>query len=124
MPDIVVFDESFVNRAVPFAAFTARKSLFACWNRPRKATFHSTTFQPNSISPLHFMRCLAEADTEFMRRHGERLELVNADLALARRVVPPLLQPRALSPDSGDGIPHGRRSCRGLVYCGERPACV
>ena len=57
VPDIVVFDESFVDHAVPFGAFTARKSLFACWNRPGKATFHSTTFQPNTISTLHFMHC-------------------------------------------------------------------
>src|SRR5262249_43328785 len=48
-PDIVVFDESFVDHAVPFSAFTARKSLFDCWNRPGRATFHSTTFQPNTI---------------------------------------------------------------------------
>ena len=81
VPDIVVFDESFVNRAVPFAAFTARQSLFACWNRPGKATFHSTTFQPNTISALHFMRCLFKADPEFTRRHGELLESVLADLS-------------------------------------------
>ena len=47
-PDVIVFDESFVGRAVPFAAFTARRSLFAAWNRPGKSTFHSTTFQPNT----------------------------------------------------------------------------
>src|SRR5262249_9413632 len=44
-PDIVVFDESFANRDVPFSAFTARKSLYDQWNRPGKTTFHSTTFQ-------------------------------------------------------------------------------
>ena len=73
VPDIVVFDESFVDHAVPFGAFTARKSLFACWNRPGKATFHSTTFQPNTISTLHFMKCLAKADPEFHGRHREEL---------------------------------------------------
>ena len=81
VPDIVVFDESFVNHAVPFAAFTARKSLFACWNQPGRATFHSTTFQPNTISTLHFMRCLATADPEFAGRYGELLEGVGTDLS-------------------------------------------
>jgi acetylornithine/succinyldiaminopimelate/putrescine aminotransferase len=69
VPDIVVFDESFVDHAVPFGAFTARKSVCACWNRPGKATFHSTTFQPNSISTLQFMRCLATADPDFHARY-------------------------------------------------------
>src|SRR5262249_21682591 len=32
VPDIVVFDESFVNHDVPFSAFTARKSLYGYWN--------------------------------------------------------------------------------------------
>ncbi len=74
-PDIVVFDESFVDHAVPFSAFTARKSLFACWNQARKATFHSTTFQPNTISTLHFMNCLASVDPEF---HGYYREVFAA----------------------------------------------
>jgi acetylornithine/succinyldiaminopimelate/putrescine aminotransferase len=64
-PDIVVFDESFVNHDVPFAAFTARKSLYKHWNRPGKTTFHSTTYQPNTISTLHFMRCLEQGDPGF-----------------------------------------------------------
>ena len=80
VPDIVVFDESFVDHAVPFAAFTARKSLFACWNQPGKATFHSTTFQPNTISTLHFMNCLAQADPDFAGRYREDLQGMSADL--------------------------------------------
>jgi acetylornithine/succinyldiaminopimelate/putrescine aminotransferase len=64
-PDIVIFDESFVNRAVPFSAFAARRSLYDHWNRPGKTTFHSTTYQPNTISNLHFLRCLEWADPEF-----------------------------------------------------------
>jgi acetylornithine/succinyldiaminopimelate/putrescine aminotransferase len=70
LPDVVVFDESFVDHAVPFAAFTARRSLFAIWNRPGKGTFHSTTFQPNTISARHFMNCLAQADPGFFERHA------------------------------------------------------
>jgi acetylornithine/succinyldiaminopimelate/putrescine aminotransferase len=56
-PDIVVFDESFVDWAVPFSAFSAPKALFDHWNQPGKTTFHSTTYQPNAISTMHFMRC-------------------------------------------------------------------
>jgi acetylornithine/succinyldiaminopimelate/putrescine aminotransferase len=81
VPDIVVFDESFVNHAVPFAAFTARQSLFACWNRPGKATFHSTTFQPNTISARHFMRCVTAADAEFSCEHSELLASVLTDVS-------------------------------------------
>ena len=80
-PDVVVFDESFVDRGVPFAAFTARKSLFAAWNRPGKSTFHSTTFQPNTISTRHFMNCLAAADPDFLRRHADDLNAISDDLA-------------------------------------------
>ena len=74
MPDIVVFDESFVNHEVPFAAFSARKSLFAHWNRARNATFHSTTFQPNTISTLQFMNCVARFDSEFHALHADELQ--------------------------------------------------
>jgi acetylornithine/succinyldiaminopimelate/putrescine aminotransferase len=80
-PDIVVFDESFVDHAVPWSAFTARKSLFALWNRPAKATFHSTTFQPNTISSLHFMRFLAKADPKFHSRLVDSLQRLRTDLA-------------------------------------------
>ncbi len=81
VPDIVVFDESFVDHAVPFSAFAARKSVIACWNRPGKATFHSTTFQPNTISTLHFMRCLADADPEFHARYREHFERVLTEVS-------------------------------------------
>jgi acetylornithine/succinyldiaminopimelate/putrescine aminotransferase len=81
-PDIVVFDESFVNRQVPFAAFTARRSLYDHWNKPRLSTFHSTTFQPNTISSLHFMRCLLDADPEFYAEVHPELESIRQDLTV------------------------------------------
>ncbi|WP_165253020.1 aminotransferase class III-fold pyridoxal phosphate-dependent enzyme [Paludisphaera soli] len=81
VPDVVVFDESFAGRAVPFGAFTARRSLFAPWNRPGKSTFHSTTFQPNTISTRHFMNCLASRDPDFLVRHSEELRAIRDDLA-------------------------------------------
>lgn len=79
-PDVVVFDESFVNRDVPFAAFTARKTLYAHWNRPGKATFHSTTYQPNTVSSLHFLRCLETADPPFWAAVAPELERIRDDL--------------------------------------------
>ncbi len=80
MPDIVVFDESFVNREVPFGAFTAKKSLYNHWNRPGKSTFHSTTFQPNTISTLHFMRCLERDDPQFHAALAPELARAETDL--------------------------------------------
>jgi acetylornithine/succinyldiaminopimelate/putrescine aminotransferase len=65
VPDVVVFDESFVNRAVPFAAFTARKRLYAQWHKIGGGAFHSTTYQPNTVSTLHFMRCAERDDPDF-----------------------------------------------------------
>jgi len=78
-PDIVVFEESFVNHEVPFAAFTATKSLYDHWNKIGQGAFHSTTFQPNTISSLHFMRCLEEADPEFHTMHKSMLERILRD---------------------------------------------
>jgi acetylornithine/succinyldiaminopimelate/putrescine aminotransferase len=93
VPDITIFDESFVNRVVPFAAFTARKWLFDCWNHSAKATFHSTTFQPNTISTRHFMRCLAEFDPAFFHEHHELLERLGTDLSLRGEVYRRLFNP-------------------------------
>jgi acetylornithine/succinyldiaminopimelate/putrescine aminotransferase len=94
-PDVVVFDETFVNRDVPFAAFTARKELYDHWNRPGKTTFHSTTYQPNTISALHFLRCLEAADPDFHAALAADLRRVEADpgfrAALFRRMYSPSL---------------------------------
>jgi acetylornithine/succinyldiaminopimelate/putrescine aminotransferase len=94
-PDIVVFDESFVDRAVPFSALTARKALYDHWNRPGKATFHSTTYQPNTISSLHFMRCLEKVDPEFRESVAPDLHKIETDLGvrgeLFRRLYSPAL---------------------------------
>src|SRR5262249_38313694 len=92
-PDIVVFDESFVNHEVPFSAFTARKTLYNHWNRPGKTTFHSTTFQPNSISSLHFLRCLREADPERVATLAHDLEKIQTDLEVGRDLFRRLYSP-------------------------------
>ncbi len=96
-PDIVVFDESFVNRDVPFAAFTARKAVYDCWNHSAKSTFHSTTFQPNTISTLHFMNCLKAADPEFHAGIERELAQVEADVELRRSLFRRLYSPSLAS---------------------------
>jgi acetylornithine/succinyldiaminopimelate/putrescine aminotransferase len=80
LPDIVVFDESFVENAVPLGAFAARKQLYRHWNRRRMATFHSTTFQPNTTSSLHFMRCLENHSPHFVDHHAVALKRIEDDL--------------------------------------------
>jgi acetylornithine/succinyldiaminopimelate/putrescine aminotransferase len=108
VPDIVVFDESFVNHEVPFSAFTARKSLYDHWNQPGKTTFHSTTYQPNTISSLHFLRCLKSADPEFHSGIGAELKRIDADMAyrgdVFRRLYSPSLYKaiRTTGYDTGD----------------------
>jgi acetylornithine/succinyldiaminopimelate/putrescine aminotransferase len=93
IPDIVLFDESFVGHAVPFSAFTARRKLYDQWNRPGKTTFHSTTFQPNTIASLHFMRCLAAHDPEFHAALAPELSSIHSDLDVRRDLFRRLYSP-------------------------------
>ena len=92
-PDIVVFDESFVRRHVPFGAFTARKSLFQHWNRKGFTTFHSTTFQPNTIASLHFLRCLERDDPTFFGQMAKHLERIRQDRAYRKSLFARLYSP-------------------------------
>ena len=78
-PDIVVFDESFTNHEVPFGAFVASKRLFGHWSGRGKSTFHSTTFQPNTISSLHLMRSLRELAPGLVRPHEAVLTRIERD---------------------------------------------
>ena len=114
-PDVVVFDETFVNRDVPFAAFTARRSHYDHWNRPGKTTFHSTTYQPNTISSLHFLRCLDREDAEFYRSIGAELEKVRTDPAVRRSLFRRLYSPSLVKTIALRRLRHaGRPRCRGL----------
>jgi 4-aminobutyrate aminotransferase-like enzyme len=81
-PDIVVFDESFTRRQVPFGAFSARPELAALWTVKGMTNFHSTTFQPNTISTMHFLKCLHEQSEPFYRQLLPSLKplLVDHDL--------------------------------------------
>jgi acetylornithine/succinyldiaminopimelate/putrescine aminotransferase len=93
VPDIVVFDESFVNHDVPFGAFTARKTLYNHWNRPGKTTFHSTTYQPNTVSTMHFMRCLETADPAFRREIAGELDRIQSNLKIRAKAFKRLYSP-------------------------------
>ncbi len=68
VPDVVVFDESFTRRQVPFGAFTARREIAAQWTVKGMTNFHSTTFQPNTVSTMHFLKCLQEHSEAFYRQ--------------------------------------------------------
>ncbi len=98
-PDIVVFDETFVDLAVPFGAFTAGKALFDHWNKRGKSTFHSTTFQPNTISTRHFMRCLERDDPEAFATLAPQLNRIVTDVDfrndLYRKLYSPALRKAA-----------------------------
>ncbi len=78
-PRIVVFDETMTRRDVPFGAFSAHPDLYSKWSRRKMATFHSTTYQPNSISTLHFVRCLKYLLPEFMQRLKPELDALLQD---------------------------------------------
>jgi acetylornithine/succinyldiaminopimelate/putrescine aminotransferase len=92
-PDVVVFDESFVHRDVPFGAFTARKALYDHWNRPEYSTFHSTTYQPNAVSTLHFMKCLERDDPEFHAQLSPELTRAAGDRVYRKSLLSRLYSP-------------------------------
>jgi acetylornithine/succinyldiaminopimelate/putrescine aminotransferase len=92
-PDIVVFDESFVHREVPFGAFAARKRLYDVWNSKALATFHSTTFQPNTIAALHFMKCLEADDPAFVAELARELADILLDKKYCRKLFNRLYSP-------------------------------
>jgi len=121
VPDIVVFDESFVDRHVPFAAFTARRELFDHWNRPGKTTFHSTTFQPNTVSSLHFVRCLQRSDPGFHAAVAADLERLHADLGFRRQVFRSLYSPALSNATRATGFDVPRvRAAGDFVFASDR----
>ena len=92
-PDIVVFDESFVNHEVPLGSFAARKDLYEYWNRRGMATFHSTTYQPNTISSLHLMNCLRANDPALVERYEPVLGRIENDLTYRKEMFRDLYSP-------------------------------
>jgi acetylornithine/succinyldiaminopimelate/putrescine aminotransferase len=93
VPDIVIFDESFVNHDLPFAAFTARRRLFDAWNRRSKSTFHSTTFQPNTIASMHFLKCLEASEPHFVKSIDDVLMRIQNDVSYCLMMMEKLYSP-------------------------------
>lgn len=79
VPDIVIFDESFTNHDVPFGAFAATERMYQHWTRRGMRTFHSTTYQPNTISTLHLMNCLRRSLPRFISRYQAALQRIESD---------------------------------------------
>ncbi|MEQ9406154.1 MAG: aminotransferase class III-fold pyridoxal phosphate-dependent enzyme [Fuerstiella sp.] len=90
---VAVFDESFVDDAVPFAAFVARRHIYQVWMEGRMSMFHSTTFQPNTLSSMHFMRCLQKRDPELVVQLQELLEQATGEAEFRHRVYHNLYSP-------------------------------
>ncbi len=92
-PDVVVFGECFTRNEVPFGAFTARPDMYAQWNTKGMATFHSTTYQPNTISTMHFMKCLQESSPQFFDSLSLKTERLCHDPAELKKVFRKLYNP-------------------------------
>lgn len=120
-PDVVVFDESFVDHAVPFAAFTARSELFRLWRRRGMTTFHSTTFQPNAVSTSHFLRSLSIADPDFLRSLADELTALERDPERRRRTFAELYSPSLVALVRAAGLERVELRAEGhYVLAGER----
>lgn len=92
-PDIVVFDESWTQHQVPFGAFSAQRDLYAAWMKRGMSTFHSTTFQPNTISTAHFLKCMEIFAPQLMQNLHEELETLLLDHRQLRRTYRELFNP-------------------------------
>src|SRR5262249_19208573 len=120
-PDIVVFDDSFVGHAVPFGAFSASKALYAFWNQPGKTTFHSTTYQPSSISTLHFMKCIEQDDPTLHTCIAEKLEEIRTSLALRMEVFSRLYSPSLARMIRASGFLHEQvRASGDFIHVGDK----
>ncbi|MBC7965799.1 MAG: aminotransferase class III-fold pyridoxal phosphate-dependent enzyme, partial [Fuerstia sp.] len=104
MPDIVVFDETFTMRQVPFGAFAARPDLYAQWTAKGMSTFHSTTYQPNTISTMHFLKCLDERSPGFFQRLQPLLKPLLVNNELRRRTFRDLFNPALMRLISATGF--------------------
>jgi acetylornithine/succinyldiaminopimelate/putrescine aminotransferase len=86
-PEVVVFDESYVNGELPFGAFAARKPLDRNWLRRGMATFHSTTFQPNAIASSHVVRCCEQFLPELHAECAAELQRLAHDAGRTLRML-------------------------------------
>lgn len=139
--DVIVFDETFVNGGIPFAAFTTCQSRYAPWMKRSMSMFHSTTFQPATLPAMHFMKCMRQRSPSTLTAISEQLSAVIINTAARHRVYQTLYSPtlsnviattgfdRADPAASGHFVRVGRRSVLdGVagVACsvrGHNPAC-
>lgn len=96
VPDVLIFDDSLTARQVPFGAFTARPDLYAPWMKAKLSTFHSTTFQPNTISTCHLLRCLPDLVPGLSRRVQPELDLLLKDHQTLSKAFAELFSPSLL----------------------------
>lgn len=121
LPEIVVFDDSFTSGEVPFGAFVASKRLFRRWNKRGMSSFHSTTYQPNSISTLHLVRTLESQHSAFFARHRAALHRIESNLSVRRRVFKSLYSASLTRLIDASGIPQHDVRARGhYVQVGTR----
>lgn len=114
--DIVVFDESFVERDVPFGAFAASREWFRVWSGPRMATFHSTTYQPNALSNMRLVDSLRHGCPEFHARHASVLERLDRDAEFRYATLRALYSRSLARLASALGLRHGRIEAAGHYY--------
>ena len=118
--DILVFNESFLGHEVAFAAFTARHSLFAPWFPGRMSMFHSTTFQPNSLTTMHFMECLRCRDPATIHMLHDELLKIETDMQARHDTYRRLYSPSLSKLISVTGFDRGEVRARGhfVTVCG------
>ena len=103
-PDICVFDETFTRRQVPFGAFSASPEIYRQWMAKGMSTFHSTTYQPNTISTMHFLKCLEELSPVFFQQLQPLLKPLLVDHELLRKTFRDLFNPALARLISGAGF--------------------
>ena len=85
------------------------------------ATFHSTTYQPNTISARHFLKCLEERYPDFFRSLRHRLEQVDSDPRFLRKSFRELYNPALARLISGSGFDSTRITVKGhFIHAGSR----
>jgi len=114
--DIVVFEESFVERDVPFGAFAASRELFRAWSGRGMATFHSTTYQPNALSNMRLVESLRQGCPAFFQRHVEVLERLERDAEFRLETLRALYSRSLARLASALGLRHGQIEAAGHYY--------
>lgn len=91
--DIVLFDESVVDHDVPFSAFTSRRTTYEPWMSGKMSMFHSTTFQPNTIASMHFVRRAEVNGSEWLVSLRPQLNRLQHDVSFRHDIYCRLFSP-------------------------------